>query len=174
MSLWFIFILSDCDRYWCCSWYQVPATVIMAFLNKVGNVLRQGAAQRSQAPVASMLNYIRCMSSSKLFIGGIQFDFCLQGSCCWIQTTCRHWLSFLFHDLAFASLGLSYGVDDKSLEDAFSSFGRVAEGEFSLCYIVVMRFNLRPLFASFYHMLSYKIDLMFSFKTNVFCFYFSS
>lgn len=46
----------------------------MAFSNKVGNVLRQGAARSTQAPVASMLNYIRCMSSSKLFIGGI--DIC--------------------------------------------------------------------------------------------------
>jgi len=43
----------------------------MAFYNKVGNVLRQGAARSTQAPVSSMLNYIRCMSSSKLFVGGI-------------------------------------------------------------------------------------------------------
>jgi len=50
------------------------ATIIMAFCNRVGNVLRQGAAGSTQAPVASMLNYIRCMSSSKLFIGGI--DIC--------------------------------------------------------------------------------------------------
>ncbi|QCE13040.1 small subunit ribosomal protein S19 [Vigna unguiculata] len=64
----------------------------MAFCNRVGNVLRQGAAGSTQAPVASMLNYIRCMSSSKLFIGG-----------------------------------LSYGVDDQSLRDAFASFGDVVE-----------------------------------------------
>ncbi|XP_047163884.1 glycine-rich RNA-binding protein 4, mitochondrial [Vigna umbellata] len=64
----------------------------MAFSTTVGNVLRQGAARSTQAPVASMLNYIRCMSSSKLFIGG-----------------------------------LSYGVDDQSLKDAFTNFGDVVE-----------------------------------------------
>ncbi|KAK2399296.1 glycine-rich RNA-binding protein 4, mitochondrial [Trifolium repens] len=41
----------------------------MAFCNKIGNLLRQGATQTSQAPVSSMLNYLRHMSSSKLFIG---------------------------------------------------------------------------------------------------------
>ncbi|KAJ1404614.1 RNA-binding domain superfamily [Sesbania bispinosa] len=64
----------------------------MAFCSKVGNLLRQSAPQSRQVPVASMLNYIRCMSSSKLFIGG-----------------------------------LSYGVDDQSLRDAFASFGDVVE-----------------------------------------------
>ncbi|NP_001351769.1 glycine-rich RNA-binding protein [Cicer arietinum] len=64
----------------------------MAFCNKIGNILRQGAAQSSPAPVSSMLNYVRFMSQSKLFIGG-----------------------------------LSYGVDDQSLRDAFASFGEVVE-----------------------------------------------
>ncbi|KAI9114933.1 hypothetical protein K1719_013946 [Acacia pycnantha] len=64
----------------------------MALCNKLGNLLRQGAAQNRQVPVASMLNFARCMSSSKLFIGG-----------------------------------LSYGVDDQSLRDAFASFGDVVE-----------------------------------------------
>jgi hypothetical protein len=45
----------------------------MAFCNKIGNLLRQGATQTSQAPVSSMLNYLRHMSSSKLFIGVITF-----------------------------------------------------------------------------------------------------
>ncbi|KAG5022649.1 hypothetical protein JHK82_018562 [Glycine max] len=36
----------------------------------VGNVLRQSVARSTKAPVSCMLNYIRCMSSSKLFIGG--------------------------------------------------------------------------------------------------------
>ncbi|RZB52056.1 Glycine-rich RNA-binding protein 2, mitochondrial [Glycine soja] len=72
-------------------------TSIMAFYNKVGNVLRQSVARSIKAPVSSMLNYIRCMSSSKLFIGG-----------------------------------LSYGVDDQSLKDAFSSFGDVVDGKFNL------------------------------------------
>ncbi|XP_027336308.1 glycine-rich RNA-binding protein 4, mitochondrial-like isoform X1 [Abrus precatorius] len=64
----------------------------MAFCSKVGNLLRQGGANSTQSPVASMLNYIRCMSSSKLFVGG-----------------------------------LSYGVDDQSLRDAFAGFGDVVE-----------------------------------------------
>ncbi|KAJ7957249.1 putative Glycine-rich RNA-binding protein [Quillaja saponaria] len=64
----------------------------MAFCSKIGNLLRQSAAQNRQVPTSSMLNSIRCMSSSKLFIGG-----------------------------------LSYGVDDQSLRDAFASYGDVVE-----------------------------------------------
>ncbi|KAG4921404.1 hypothetical protein JHK84_050278 [Glycine max] len=75
-------------------------TSIMAFYNKVGNVLRQSVAHSIKAPVSSMLNCIRCMSSSKLFIGAIHC--------------------------------LSYGVDDQSLKDAFSSFGDVVDGKFNL------------------------------------------
>ena len=54
-------------------------TSIMAFYNKVGNVLRQSVAHSIKAPVSSMLNCIRCMSSSKLFIGGIHS--CWKNSC---------------------------------------------------------------------------------------------
>ncbi|GAU23433.1 hypothetical protein TSUD_331310 [Trifolium subterraneum] len=64
----------------------------MAFCNKIGNLLRQGASQSNQAAPSSMLNYLRHMSSSKLFIGG-----------------------------------LSYGIDDQSLRDAFASYGEVVE-----------------------------------------------
>ncbi|XP_054805227.1 glycine-rich RNA-binding protein 2, mitochondrial-like [Prosopis cineraria] len=64
----------------------------MALCNKLGSLLRQSAARSGHVPVGSMLNYVRCMSSSKLFIGG-----------------------------------LSYGVDDQSLRDAFTSFGDVVE-----------------------------------------------
>ncbi|CAK9166682.1 unnamed protein product [Ilex paraguariensis] len=68
----------------------------MAVCNRFGSLMRQTISQSSvsngQVPMASMLNAIRCMSSSKLFIGG-----------------------------------LSYGVDDQSLKDAFSSFGDVTE-----------------------------------------------
>ncbi|GMN64194.1 hypothetical protein TIFTF001_033271 [Ficus carica] len=45
----------------------------MAFLSKVGGVLRQSIAQNAQSRMPSMLNSIRCMSSSKLFIGGLSF-----------------------------------------------------------------------------------------------------
>ncbi|KAL6288550.1 hypothetical protein ACE6H2_007269 [Prunus campanulata] len=44
----------------------------MAFCNKVGSLLRHSISQNGQAPMASMLNAARCMSS-KLFIGGLSF-----------------------------------------------------------------------------------------------------
>lgn len=114
---------------------KVQGRIIMAFCNKFGNVLRQGAARSSQAPVSSMLNYIRSMSSSKLFIGGIVI--CL-GRYLWIQTTCVG-ANFLivFIVLDFAIVGLSYGVDDQSLKDAFSSYGDVVEGEFNLLSLLL-------------------------------------
>ena len=40
--------------------------------------------------------------------------------------------SYGFIILDFAILGLSYGVDDQSLKDAFSGFGDVVDGKFSL------------------------------------------
>ncbi|KAL1319980.1 hypothetical protein HN51_064742 [Arachis hypogaea] len=66
----------------------------MALCNKLGNFLRQSASGSGLAPAPSMLNYIRCMSSNRLFIGG-----------------------------------LSYGVDDQSLRDAFSGFGDVVDAK---------------------------------------------
>lgn len=68
----------------------------MAFCNRFGNLLRhsisQNSASKGQGSMGALLNSIRCMSSAKLFIGG-----------------------------------LSYGTDDQSLKDAFSSFGDVVE-----------------------------------------------
>uniref|UniRef100_A0A6N2MRR3 RRM domain-containing protein n=2 Tax=Salix viminalis TaxID=40686 RepID=A0A6N2MRR3_SALVM len=46
----------------------------MAFLNKLGSLMRQSISQKGQVPVVSMLNSIRCMSSSKLFIGGLPWS----------------------------------------------------------------------------------------------------
>ncbi|KAG5226727.1 hypothetical protein OIU77_002005 [Salix suchowensis] len=46
----------------------------MAFCNKFGSLVRQSISQNGQAPMASMLNSIRCMSSSKLFIGGLSWS----------------------------------------------------------------------------------------------------
>ncbi|XP_057514284.1 glycine-rich RNA-binding protein 4, mitochondrial-like [Actinidia eriantha] len=49
----------------------------MAFCNRFGSLMRQTIAQNSASnghvPMASMLNAIRSMSSSKLFIGGISY-----------------------------------------------------------------------------------------------------
>ncbi|KAE8076337.1 hypothetical protein FH972_014996 [Carpinus fangiana] len=46
----------------------------MAFCNKVGSLLRHSVSQNGQASVTSMLNSVRYMSSSKLFIGGLSFS----------------------------------------------------------------------------------------------------
>ncbi|XP_062165223.1 glycine-rich RNA-binding protein 2, mitochondrial-like [Alnus glutinosa] len=46
----------------------------MAFCNKVGSLLRHSVSQNGQASIASMLNSVRYMSSSKLFIGGLSYS----------------------------------------------------------------------------------------------------
>ncbi|XP_062150067.1 glycine-rich RNA-binding protein 2, mitochondrial-like [Alnus glutinosa] len=46
----------------------------MAFCNKVGSLLRHSVSQNGQASITSMLNYVRYMSSSKLFIGGLSYS----------------------------------------------------------------------------------------------------
>ncbi|CAK7328406.1 unnamed protein product [Dovyalis caffra] len=46
----------------------------MAFVNKLGSLVRQSISQNGQVPMASLLNSIRCMSSSKLFIGGLSWS----------------------------------------------------------------------------------------------------
>lgn len=61
----------------------------MAFANKFGNLLKNAINSKP-----SLFQSIRCMSSSKLFIGGI-----------------------------------SYGTDDYSLKEAFSSYGEVVEAK---------------------------------------------
>ncbi|KAL8128649.1 hypothetical protein V2J09_017804 [Rumex salicifolius] len=49
----------------------------MAFCNKLGGLLRQTVSQTKgisgQISMASMLNSVRCMSSSKLFVGGLSW-----------------------------------------------------------------------------------------------------
>ncbi|OVA02152.1 RNA recognition motif domain [Macleaya cordata] len=68
----------------------------MAFLSKMGNLLKQSVGNHINSGLSasspSIFQAIRCMSSSKLFIGG-----------------------------------LSYGTDDTSLREAFSSYGEVIE-----------------------------------------------
>ncbi|GAY61563.1 hypothetical protein CUMW_210940, partial [Citrus unshiu] len=52
--------------------------IIMAFFSKVGNILRQTAGKRisceSSISNPSIYQAIRCMSSSKLFVGGISYS----------------------------------------------------------------------------------------------------
>lgn len=71
----------------------------MAFLSKVGNILRQGANKRigldlqpSGLSICQAVRWMSSMQSSKLFIGGI-----------------------------------SYSTDDQSLREAFSKYGEVIE-----------------------------------------------
>ncbi|KAJ9129017.1 hypothetical protein P3X46_006471 [Hevea brasiliensis] len=45
----------------------------MAFCNKFGSLVRQSVSQNGQVQMASMLNSIRCMSSNKLFVGGLSY-----------------------------------------------------------------------------------------------------
>ncbi|KAJ9153982.1 hypothetical protein P3X46_027364 [Hevea brasiliensis] len=45
----------------------------MAFCNKLGSLVRQNFSQNGHVQMASMLNSIRCMSSTKLFVGGLSF-----------------------------------------------------------------------------------------------------
>uniref|UniRef100_A0A2P2LCB0 RRM domain-containing protein n=1 Tax=Rhizophora mucronata TaxID=61149 RepID=A0A2P2LCB0_RHIMU len=45
----------------------------MAFCNKLGSLVKQSISQNGRAPVASMLNSLRWMSSSKLFVGGLSW-----------------------------------------------------------------------------------------------------
>ncbi|KAL3507280.1 hypothetical protein ACH5RR_032662 [Cinchona calisaya] len=48
----------------------------MAFYNRVGSLLRQSTKNNNviaPVPMSSMLNSIRCMSSMKLFVGGLSY-----------------------------------------------------------------------------------------------------
>ncbi|PON55614.1 Splicing factor-like protein [Parasponia andersonii] len=45
----------------------------MAFCGKFGGLLRQSVSQNVPSPLTSMLNSVRYMSSSKLFVGGLSY-----------------------------------------------------------------------------------------------------
>ncbi|KAJ8451486.1 hypothetical protein Cgig2_017877 [Carnegiea gigantea] len=80
-------------------------TVTMAFFSKVGSILKQSVSKQIttqfSASNPSFYQALRCMSSSKLFIGGI----------------------------FVVNAGLSYAVDDTSLREAFSHYGEVIEAK---------------------------------------------
>lgn len=104
--------------------------VQMAFYNKVGTLLRQSISSNStlhgQVP---MINAIRCMST-KLFIGGMCLKYLFRVI---YQYSATDLYCAVLNVIPFLLIGLSYGTDDQSLRDAFSSFGDVVEGD--LCVI---------------------------------------
>lgn len=97
----------------------------MAFCGKIGGLLRQGMSQNVQSPMTSLLNSVRYMSSSKLFVGGINKNIVQMPYECGFCSICVIKLD----SFELWNLGLSYGTDDQSLRDAFAGFGDVVEGE---------------------------------------------
>lgn len=100
----------------------------MAFYNKLGGLLRQsistsGNTLNAQSSAPSMLNAICCMST-KLFVGGMWVAVWKKyHKYCFLVNTLRQF-AYLFLNL----IGLSFGTDDLSLREAFTSFGDVVEG----------------------------------------------
>jgi len=100
-------------------------TKTMAFCSRVGSILKQSISQSS---ASSMMNSIRCMSSmssTKLFVGGI----CLILHCALRGVVDAGLKQYLIYWIFVFVPGLSFGTDDGSLKDAFSSFGEVVDGE---------------------------------------------
>ena len=105
----------------------------MAFLSKVGNLLRQTASKQISsefgASKPSFFQAIRCMSSmssSKLFIGG--------ATKLHLLVALRLYF-FVFGLLILYFSGLSYGTDEQSLKEAFAKYGEVVEGVLYLSHV---------------------------------------
>lgn len=108
----------------------------MAFRGKSVDVLRQSISGNVQSPMTSMLNSVRCISS-KIFVGGITNEPFVGYYKMLIYSICAFKLGYFGN----VGVGLSYGIDDQSLRDAFSGYGDVIEGEFNLnlpSYIVTL------------------------------------
>lgn len=89
----------------------------MALANKLGGLLKKATSANP-----SLYQAIRCMSSSKLFVGGSSlFIICI--------SACQNFLS-LYNILIAVNIisGLSYGTDDLSLKEEFGKYGQVVEG----------------------------------------------
>lgn len=96
----------------------------MAFVNRIGNVLKQRITKHINVELSasnlSLFQTIRSMSSSKLFVGGEMIVPFLRSSfCCFLH---------VIVNLCFLGVGLSYGTDEMSLNEAFSQHGEVVEG----------------------------------------------
>jgi hypothetical protein len=50
--------------------FFLQSIIEMAFCNKFGSLVRQSIYQNGQVPMGPMLNSIRCMPSTNLFIRG--------------------------------------------------------------------------------------------------------
>lgn len=103
----------------------------MAFLSKVGNILRQGANKRigsdfqaSGLSICQAVRWMSSMQSSKLFVGGSLRIVVIS---LWnIKSPISFSLSCACTRVYDA--GISYGTDDQSLREAFTKYGEVVEG----------------------------------------------
>lgn len=86
----------------------------MAFANKFGNLIRHAVSINSP----SMYQALRCMSSSKIFVGGF-FWLC-------------HFYSLFQHSMFFSLFkffqGIPFATDEQGLRAAFTDFGEIIEG----------------------------------------------
>lgn len=104
----------------------------MSFQSKLGGLLFRHSSLTigiSKSPIPGMLNFTRCISSTKLFIGG-NFSSLLPAK----SITFKYQFTQNFIILTFCILGLSYGTDDQSLREAFNPFGNVVEGQSNMSF----------------------------------------
>ena len=93
----------------------------MAFASRLGGLLRR----TSESSNSSLLQAVRCMSSSKLFVGGmVRWIYCSSSGSCKLSMQ----ESYLITCVVYLLVGLSYATDDPTLKDAFSGYGDVLEG----------------------------------------------
>ncbi|CAN6985022.1 unnamed protein product [Brassica rapa subsp. trilocularis] len=98
----------------------------MAFLSKFGNVLKQTTSKQLNANCSlsspSLFQAIRCMSSSKLFIGGWSSSRLSSGYLlCYV-------LANFMNDFAIWQ-GMEYGMNEDSLREAFRKYDDVVESK---------------------------------------------
>jgi heterogeneous nuclear ribonucleoprotein A1/A3 len=101
----------------------------MAFLQKLGSIAKRSAAGSG----SSLLQAVRCMSTSKVFVGGP--DLSLR------PVPLIRSPHLPLHPLVIiitcsVPAGISYGTDENSLGEAFSQYGQVIEGTF-LCLVFI-------------------------------------
>ena len=104
----------------------------MAFLSKVGNILRQGANKRigsdlqaSSLSICQAVRWMSSMQSSKLFVGGF-----LEKLFFFSSRNIKSPISFSLYCACTHAYdaGISFSTDDQSLREAFTKYGEVVEG----------------------------------------------